>query len=53
MYLSALLETDGEKAKDKFLEVYKRHSSSKYGDDSVMKVAEFYYANGFQFFLFG
>ena len=46
LYLSALLETDGEKAKDKFLDVYKRHSSSKYGDDSVMKISEFYYANG-------
>ena len=46
MFLSALLETDGEKAKDKFLEVYKRHSSSKYGDDSVMKISEFYYTNG-------
>ena len=46
MYLDALMEIDGNIAKDKFLEVYKRHGSSEYGDDSVMKIAEFYYASG-------
>ena len=46
MYLDALLEIDGIKAKDKFLELYKRHGSSRYADDSVMKIAEFYYTSG-------
>jgi len=46
MYLDALLEIDGNIAKDKFLEVYKRHGSSEFGDDSVMKIAEYYYASG-------
>ena len=46
MYLDALLEIDGNKAKDKFLELYKRHGSSRYADDSVMKIAEYYYTSG-------
>ena len=46
LFLTGLLEPDGEKAKDIFLTVYKSHPNSYYSDDSVMKIAEYYYAAG-------
>jgi len=46
LYLSALLEPDGTKARDQFMMVYKNHPNSEYSDDAVMKIAEYYYAAG-------
>ena len=46
MYLKGLLETNGEGAKDVFAKLYNTHPTSEYGDDAVMKVAEYYYAAG-------
>ena len=46
MFLKGLLETDGEKAMEIFSKLYNSHPTSKYGDDAVMKVAEYYYASG-------
>ena len=46
MYLKGLLETDGEKAMAIFSKLYDTHSTSDYGDDAVMKVAEYYYVAG-------
>ena len=46
MFLSGLLEPDGEKAMKVFKEIYANHPSSDYGDDAVMKVSEYYYAAG-------
>jgi len=46
MYLKGLLETDGEEAMAIFSKLYNTHPTSDYGDDSVMKVAEYYYAAG-------
>ncbi len=46
LYLSALLETDGASAKEKFAQIYKEHKSSKYSDESIIKVSEYYYAAG-------
>ena len=46
LYLKGLLETDGEEAMKIFSTLYNNHPSSAYGDDSVMKVAEYYYAAG-------
>ena len=46
MYLKGLLETNGEEAKDVFAKLYNTHPTSEYGDDAVMKVAEYYYAAG-------
>ena len=46
MYLKGLLETDGEKAMTIFSKLYNTHPTSEYGDDAVMKVAEYYYAAG-------
>ena len=46
MYLKGLLETDGEEAKAIFSNLYNNHPTSDYGDDAVMKVAEYYYVAG-------
>ena len=46
MYLKGLLETKGEEAKTIFAKLYNTHPTSDYGDDAVMKVAEYYYAAG-------
>ena len=46
MYLKGLLETDGDKAMKIFSNLYNTHPTSEYGDDAVMKVAEYYYAAG-------
>ena len=46
LFLKGLMETDGEKAMDIFVKLYNNHPTSEYGDDAVMKIAEFYYASG-------
>ena len=46
MYLKGLLETDGEEAMAIFSNLYNNHPTSDYGDDAVMKVAEYYYVAG-------
>lgn len=46
MYLKGLVETNGEEAKVIFAKLYNTHPASEYGDDAVMKVAEYYYAAG-------
>ena len=46
LFLKGLLETNGEQAMQIFVELYNNHPTSPYGDDAVMKIAEFYYASG-------
>jgi len=46
MYLKGLLENNGEEAMVIFSKLYNTHPTSEYGDDAVMKVAEYYYAAG-------
>ena len=46
MFLKGLLETDGDEAMKIFSNLYNTHPTSDYGDDAVMKVAEYYYAAG-------
>ena len=46
MYLKGLLENNGEEAMVIFSKLYNTHPASEYGDDAVMKVAEYYYAAG-------
>ena len=46
LYLNALLEIDGELAKEKFAQIYNKHQSSEYADKSVIKVSEYYYTAG-------
>ena len=46
LFLKGLMESDGEEAMQIFVKLYNNHPTSAYGDDAVMKVAEFYYASG-------
>ncbi len=46
LFLKGLLEKDGENAMRIFSKLYNTHPTSEYGDDAVMKVAEYYYAAG-------
>ena len=46
LFLKGLMETNGEKAMEIFVDLYNNHPTSEYGDDAVMKAAEFYYASG-------
>ena len=46
LFLKGLMEINGKAAMRIFVELYNNHPTSEYGDDAVMKVAEFYYASG-------
>ena len=46
LFLKGLMQTNGEEAMRIFVELYNNHPTSEYGDDAVMKVAEYYYASG-------
>ena len=46
LFLKGLMETNGEEAMLLFVKLYNNHPTSEYGDDAVMKVAEYYYASG-------
>ena len=46
LFLKGLMETNGEEAMQIFVKLYNNHPTSEYGDDSVMKIAEYYYASG-------
>ena len=46
MFLKGILEPDGERAMSQFVDIFNAHPTSEYGDDPVIKVAEYYYAAG-------
>jgi len=46
LFLDAMLDEDQNRAIKKYKQVYNLHENSKYADDAVMKIAEFYYVNG-------
>ena len=46
LFLQGILESNGEKAMLIFVDIFNLHPTSDYGDDAVMKVAEYYYAAG-------
>ena len=46
LYLKGLLESNGKDAMQVFVTLYNNHPTSVYGDDAVMKVAEYFYAAG-------
>ena len=46
LFLKGLMETNGEEAMQIFVKLYNNHPTSEYGDDAVMKIAEYYYASG-------
>jgi len=45
-YLKGLIEIDGEISKTYFEDYYSSYPNDEYADDSVVKVAEFYYSKG-------
>ena len=45
-YLKGLIEFNGEKSKLYFEDYYLKFPNNKYADDSIVKVAEYYYASG-------
>ena len=45
-FLKGLIEFDGEKSKKYFENYYLNFPENKYADDSVVKVAEYYYSSG-------
>jgi len=46
LYFRALLEEDGEKARDLYSRVYQAHGTSKYADDALFRIGQYYYARG-------
>ena len=46
LFLDAMLDEDQNRAIKKYKQIYNLHEDSKYADDAVMKIAEFYYTNG-------
>ena len=46
LFLDAMLDEDQNRAIKKYKQIYNLHKDSKYADDAVMKIAEFYYTNG-------
>ena len=47
LYIKGLIELDGEKSKKYFIDFYSKYPDNKYADDSVVKVAEYYYSKGY------
>ena len=45
LFLLGLIEIDGEKSKN-YMEEYYKTSDTKYKDQSIIKIAEYYYAKG-------
>jgi len=45
LFLKGLIEIDGEKSKE-YMEEYFNSSNEKYKDQSIVKIAEYYYAQG-------
>ena len=46
MFLDALLDDNHERSIKKYKQIYNLYEDSKYADDAIMKIAEFYYTNG-------
>jgi len=46
MFLDAMLDKNHERAIKKYKQIYNLYEDSKYADDAIMKIAEFYYTNG-------
>ena len=46
MFLDALLDDSHERSIKKYKQIYNLYEDSKYADDAIMKIAEFYYTNG-------
>ena len=46
IFLDAILDQDHERAIKKYKQIYTLYEDSKYADDAIMKISEFYYTNG-------
>tara|TARA_Y100001970_G_scaffold251613_1_gene324660 strand:- start:340 stop:1212 length:873 start_codon:yes stop_codon:yes gene_type:complete len=46
IFLDAMLDGNHERSIKKYKQVYNLYEDSKYADDAIMKIAEFYYTNG-------
>jgi len=46
IFLDAMLDQDQERSIKKYKQIYTLYEDSKYADDAIMKIAEFYYTNG-------
>jgi hypothetical protein len=47
MYIKGMIEINGEKSKTYFLDFYNKYPDNKYADDSIVKIAEYYYSKGY------
>ena len=46
LYLKGLIEIDGDKSNDYFIQYYNKYPNSTYSHDAVVRIAEYYYAKG-------
>ena len=46
IYLNALIEIDGDKSKELFLDYLNKYPNNKYSASSIVKIAEYFYARG-------
>ena len=46
IFLDAMLDEDHERSIKKYKQIYTLYQDSRYADDAIMKIAEFYYTNG-------
>ena len=46
LFLLALIDNNAERSIDKYKELFNLYPDSKYADDAIMKVSEFYYTKG-------
>ena len=47
MFLNALIDTDGESAKSKFIEFQNKYPSHKYADNAVFEIGSYFYSKGY------
>ena len=45
MFLDAMLDENHERAIKKYKKIYNLYEDSKYADDAIMKISEFYYGS--------
>ena len=46
MFLNALIDTDGESAKSKFIEFQNKYPSHKFADNAVFEIGSYFYSKG-------
>ena len=46
LFIKGMIEIDGEESKNYFLDFYDKYPDNEYADDSIVKIAEYYYSKG-------